>query len=65
MVKAEILLGNSSRYAAICIKEDKNEIGDGSCDPSTQAGLSYGQFWAQKEVCVMNPFLFMSIILIT
>jgi hypothetical protein len=24
----------------LLLKEDKNEIGDGGCDPSTQAGLS-------------------------
>jgi hypothetical protein len=36
--------------AAIGIEEDKNEFGDGGSDPSTQAGLSYGRFWAQPNV---------------
>ena len=36
--------------AAIGIEEDKNEFGDGGSDPSTQAGLSYGRFWAQTNV---------------
>ncbi|KAJ3512189.1 hypothetical protein NLJ89_g3661 [Agrocybe chaxingu] len=35
--------------AAIGIVEDKNEFGDGGPDPSTQAGLSYGRFWAQSN----------------
>ena len=36
--------------AAIVIEEDKNEFGDGGSNPSTQAGLSYGRFWAQTNV---------------
>jgi len=36
--------------AAIDIEEDKNEFSDGGSDPSTQAGLSYGRFWAQSNV---------------
>jgi hypothetical protein len=35
---------------ATCIEEDKNEFGDGGSDPSTQAGLSYARFWAQRNV---------------
>ena len=31
-------------------EEDKNEIGDGGSDPSTQVGLSAVRSWAQKEV---------------
>ena len=31
-------------------EEDKNEIGDGGSDPSTQAGLSAARSWVQKEV---------------
>ena len=31
-------------------EEDKNEIGDGGLDPSTQAGLSAARSWVQKEV---------------
>jgi len=36
--------------AAIGIEEGKDEFGDRSSDPSTQAGLSYGRFWAQTNV---------------
>ena len=36
--------------AVIVIEEDKNEFGDGGSNPSTQAGLSYGRFWAQTNV---------------
>ena len=36
--------------AAVGIEEDKNEFGDGGSDPSIQAGLSYGRFWAQSSV---------------
>ncbi len=35
----------------ILLKEDKNEIGDGGSDPSTQAGFSLGRAWAQAKVC--------------
>ena len=31
-------------------EEDKNELGDGGSDPSTQAGLSAVRSWTQKEV---------------
>jgi hypothetical protein len=34
----------------LLLKEDKNEIGDGGCDPSTQAGLSAARHWAQSKV---------------
>lgn len=30
--------------------ERKNEFGNGSCDPSIQAGLSAVRFWVQSEV---------------
>ena len=36
--------------AAVSIEEDKNKFGNGGSDPSIQAGLSYGQFWAQSNV---------------
>jgi hypothetical protein len=42
--------------AAIGIEEDKNEFGDGGSDPSTQAGLSYGRFWAQSNVRTFKYF---------
>lgn len=53
-------------------EEDKNEIGDGLSDPSTQVGLSAARSWAQKEVhdfhsiCqfVLKVHLFFSIRLI-
>jgi hypothetical protein len=35
---------------ATLLGEDKNELGDGGCDPSTQAGLSGVWFWVQREV---------------
>jgi hypothetical protein len=34
----------------IYLEEDKNEVGDGGSDPSTQAGLSVGRCWAQPRV---------------
>ena len=42
----------------ILLKEDKNEIGDGGSDPSTQAGLSLGHAWAQAKVCYGSPLRF-------
>jgi len=42
--------------AAIGIEEDKNEFGNGGSDPSTQAGLSYGRFWAQSNVRAFKSF---------
>jgi hypothetical protein len=47
------------QLAAVIIREDKNEIGDGGSDPSTQACLSYGRFWAQQDVCPSNLYLLM------
>ena len=44
------------QLAALSIREDKNEIGDGGSDPSTQASLSYGRFWAQHDVCPSNLY---------
>ena len=32
------------------LQEKKNEFGDGGSDPSTQAGLSVGCYWAQAKV---------------
>ena len=34
----------------LLVEEDKNEFGDGGCDPSTQAGLSGGRCLAQERV---------------
>ena len=34
----------------IFLQEDKNEFGDGSSDPSMQAGLSAGHCWVQSRV---------------
>ena len=42
--------------AAIGIEEDKNRFGDGGSDPSTQAGLSYGRFWAQTNVRAFKSY---------
>ena len=43
--------------AAIGIEEDKDEFGDRGSDPSTQAGLSYGWFWAQTNVRALKSSL--------
>jgi thiamine kinase-like enzyme len=32
------------------LEEDKNELGDGGSDPSTQTGLSIARCWAQDKV---------------
>lgn len=60
MVTTKILVGERLKPAAICIKENKNEIGDGGSDPSIQAGLSYGRFWAQE-----NVYAFLSLCMLT
>lgn len=36
--------------AITLLSEEKNEFGNGGCDPSTQAGLSGVRFWVQDEV---------------
>lgn len=56
-ITTEIFVGNGFKPAAICIKEHKNEIGGEGSDPSIQAGLSYGQFWAQNDVHAFKYFL--------
>jgi hypothetical protein len=38
------------KSALVLLEEDKNELGDGGCDPSTQAGLSAVRFWVQHKV---------------
>jgi hypothetical protein len=45
----------------LLLREEKNEFGEGSSDPSTQAGLSFGRCWAQPRVdeshfCLSMPF---------
>lgn len=35
-------------------KEEKNNLGDGGCDPLIQVGLSITQFWAQDQVDKSN-----------
>ena len=52
-------VGTGHQLAAVSIREDKNEIGEGGSDPSTQASLSYGRFWAQPDVCPANLYLLM------
>jgi hypothetical protein len=42
--------------AALVLKEDKREFGDGGSDPSTQCGLSIARYWAQYEVHNMLSF---------
>ena len=44
----------------LLLKEDKNEFGDGGCDPSTQAGLSAARHWAQSKVVRVLRFFFFS-----
>ena len=38
--------------------ELKNELGDGECDPSTQAGHSMRRAWIQDDVRVLNASLY-------
>ncbi|KAK2464712.1 hypothetical protein APHAL10511_003288 [Amanita phalloides] len=45
--------------AVILLKEDKNELGDGGSDPSTQVGLSYARTWAQNDVVSKTSGYFM------
>jgi hypothetical protein len=44
------LSGEIRETVVTLLWEDKNDFGDGGFDPSTQAGLSAVQFWAQPEV---------------
>jgi hypothetical protein len=44
------LSGDIYETVMALLREDKNEFGDGGCDPSTQAGLSTVRFWVQDAV---------------
>jgi hypothetical protein len=44
------------KLAALVLKEDKREFGDGGSDPSMQCGLSITRYWAQYEVHNMLLF---------
>ena len=44
-------LGGSKIKVFLVLLEHKNELGDGRCDPSRQAGLSFTRFAAQANVC--------------
>jgi hypothetical protein len=44
----------------ILLEEDKNELGDGGSDPSTQTGLSLGRAWAQAKVLNLLIALFIA-----
>jgi hypothetical protein len=46
--------------AVTLIKEEKNNIGDGGSDPSTQVGLSMARFWAQDQVDQCDFYLLLS-----
>jgi hypothetical protein len=46
--------------AVTLIKEEKNNIGDGGSDPSTQVGLSMARFWAQDQVDKSDFYLLLS-----
>ena len=39
-------------HILLLLKKDKNEFGDGGCDPSIQAGLSAARHWAQSKVSI-------------
>jgi hypothetical protein len=52
--------GEILESALALLKEDKNEFGDGGCDPSTQAGLSAVRFWVQSEVAKILHFISLS-----
>ena len=42
--------GENLMLFLVFLKEEKNEIGEGGSDPSTQAGLSVSRCWAQSRV---------------
>ncbi len=46
-----------SLYALAALKEDKNEIGTGGCDPSHQCALDFRYYYAREEVRPFLPFL--------
>ena len=56
IIRTKVLVDGQTKFAALCIREDKNEIGAGGSDPSIQVGLSYGRFWAQDAVCAFTSF---------
>jgi len=45
------LTGEIYELVVLLLREDKSDIGNGGCDPSTQAGLSIVRFWVQDKVC--------------
>lgn len=47
----EVELRGSKIKVILVLLEHKNELGDGQCDPSKQAGLSFTRFTAQDDVC--------------
>ena len=47
----EVELRGSKIKVILVLLEHKNELGDGRCNPSRQAGLSFTQFSAQDDVC--------------
>ena len=47
----EAELRGSKIKVFLVLLEHKNELGDGACDPSRQAGLSFTRFAAQDDVC--------------
>lgn len=44
-------------YALVALKESKNEIGTGGCDPSHQGSLGYRSYYAQEDVRPSLSFL--------
>ncbi len=43
-----------SLFALAALKEDKNEVGTGGCDPSHQCAMGFRSYYTRKEV---RPFL--------
>lgn len=50
----EAELRGSKTKVVVVLVEHKNELGDGGCDPSRQAGLSFTRFVAQDGVSFMT-----------
>ena len=47
-----LVLRDTFTHIQLVILELKCELGEGSCDMVTKAGLSMWQCWIQNEVCV-------------
>jgi hypothetical protein len=56
VIETHVSVQGTPELAALVLKEDKRELGDGGSDPSTQCGLSMARYWAQYEVHNMLSF---------